>query len=129
LLLAVILLYVLFHLKRRQRVIPVLEKNVNSSLEFVQTVGSLYFQQNDHKKLAIQKMRLLMAFIRNRYHLNTSLPDEELAEKIAAKSGLELQAVEVIFTQFRAIERMPYIDDHMLIGFHHLIENFYQKCK
>ena len=37
------LLYLLFRAKRKQRVIPVLEPNHNTSLEFISTIGRLVF--------------------------------------------------------------------------------------
>ncbi|MFN7119676.1 MAG: hypothetical protein ACK4TA_22970, partial [Saprospiraceae bacterium] len=46
LLLSIGLLFLLFRTKRRQRVIPVLEPNTNTSLEFVSTIGRLYFLEN-----------------------------------------------------------------------------------
>ena len=48
-------LYLFFRAKRKQRIIPVIEPNKNTSLEFVETIGTLHFQQNDHRQLAMQK--------------------------------------------------------------------------
>ncbi|MBK9014266.1 MAG: hypothetical protein IPM82_09290 [Saprospiraceae bacterium] len=68
-LLGMAVFYLIFRAKRRQRVIPVLEKNANTSLEFIGTIGRLFFIQNNHRQLATQKMRLFLIFVRERYHL------------------------------------------------------------
>ena len=62
--------------KRKQRIIPVLERNENTSFKFISTIGRLYFLQNDHKKLCQQKMKLFYAYIRDRYNINTTKVDE-----------------------------------------------------
>lgn len=129
LILALVVLYTLFQMKRKQRVIPVLNKNVNTSIEFAETVSRLYFQQNDHRKLALQQMKLFLSFIRNRYYINTSLPESELVAKISAKSGVASGDVSFIIAQYKQIEGMPEITEHILIEFYKSLENFYHSCK
>ena len=63
-----LLFYALFAGKRTQRVIPVVEPPRNTSLEFAQTVGRLYFQQGDHDNLARKKIQYFLAGLRERYH-------------------------------------------------------------
>ena len=90
LLLALILLYLLFRAKRRQRIIPVLAKNKNTSLEFISTIGDLYFLQQDHRRLSQQKVKLFYAYVRNHYHLSTTEINDEFASKLAIRSELPL---------------------------------------
>ncbi|MCP4158108.1 MAG: hypothetical protein GY757_60955, partial [bacterium] len=71
LLLAVGVLYLLFRTKRKQRIIPVLERNTNTSLAFLSTIGRLYFLQNNHRQLCLQKTRLFQGFIREHYNLQS----------------------------------------------------------
>jgi hypothetical protein len=127
--LGLLLLYIVFRAKRKQRVIPVLESRENTSLEFVQTIGTLYFQQNEHKRLAQQKMRLFLQFIRNRYNIPTNNINEELVKKIAAKSQVPASQVTSIFEQHAWMETVPGIIDLNLISFHQSIDNFYKTCK
>jgi hypothetical protein len=129
LLLALALLYLLFGAKRRQRVMPVLEKNTNTSLEFLSTIGRLYFLQNDHRSLACQKMKLFFAFIRDRYGLHAREIDAEFLENLAAKSEIPLIKVQGLFRQYEKIEGAPQIDAHTLIDFHRRMEYIYKHCK
>ncbi len=64
LLIALWLFYLLMRSKRRQRVIPVIEPNTNSSLDFISTIGRLYFMQNNHQKLSMLKMKLFRYFVK-----------------------------------------------------------------
>ena len=56
--LALILLLMLSEARRRQRIIPVSAPPVNRSLEFIETIGTLYFNRKDHSDL-VRKRYLL----------------------------------------------------------------------
>ena len=124
-----LLLYVIFRAKRRQRIVPVLEPNTNSSLEFLQTIGRLYFLTNDHKKLASKKMRLFLSFIRGRYHISTQHIDDKLIDQIARKAKVPRDHVNEIFKKYKAIEYLDEVSDTLLIQFHETIDRFHQTCK
>ena len=53
--LLVVLLSMIFGFRRRQRVIPVVEKPQNHLLEFVQLIGTLYYQQRDCRDELLQQ--------------------------------------------------------------------------
>lgn len=129
LLLAMGLLFLLFRAKRKQRVIPVLEPNKNTSLQFVSTIGRLYFMQSNHKQLALQKMKLLQVFIREKYNFNSRELDDELANKLAVRSEIPLEHIQEIFTIYQNIKTAPFVSENTLIQFHKVLENFYQNCK
>lgn len=123
------LLYVLFRIKRTQRIMPVLEQNTNSSLEFLLTIGRLYFLANDHKRLATKKFKLYLSFIRNRYHISTQNIDSKLVDQIAQKSQVPREHVADIFEKYKAIDFVSEVSDALLIDFHRSIDRFHQTCK
>lgn len=129
LLLSLALLYLIFRAKRRQRPIPVLEKNSNTSLEFLSTIGRLYFLQNDHQRLAMQQMRQFRSFVNAQYGLPARDLDGEFVEKLAGKSEISEKAIRSIINQFREIERDGQISADTLIAFHQKIDSFYKHCK
>jgi hypothetical protein len=129
LLLALGLLYVLFRAKRRQRIIPILEPNTNTSLEFLNTIGRLYFLQNNHRQLILQQMGLWQSFVRERYNLPAHELDEGLLEKLAHKAGVERALLDKIALMYRNVERSAFVSENTLIEFHRLLERFYQNCK
>ncbi|MBX9853513.1 MAG: hypothetical protein K2X86_17350, partial [Cytophagaceae bacterium] len=124
------ILYIIFFAKRRQRPIAIMESKVNTSLEFIKTVGTLYFTQKNHFRLVNLKMKLFLNFIRDRYHLATNTMNEELSKKIALKSGLPEENIKTIFNKFRMLEhkRLNVTADD-LINFHNDLDNFYKNCK
>lgn len=121
--------YLLFHAKRKQRIIPVLEPNANTSIEFTETLGRIYFQQNRHKKLAKQKKKLFLSFIRNRYQIPTAHLNAETKKKIIVKSKVEPEVVDQIFEYFDKIDNSLDISADELISMHQVIEHFYKNCK
>ncbi|HYG39702.1 MAG TPA: DUF4350 domain-containing protein [Cytophagales bacterium] len=127
--LSLILVYIVFYAKRKQRVIPLMESNANSSLEFTETIGRLYFQQHNHKKLCGQKMKFFLGFIRERYSLATNNLDTAFFNRLSLKSGVPLNKVQIIFNQYHRIKSLNDITEDTLINFHQALEFFYQNCK
>lgn len=127
--LALGLLYLLFRAKRRQRIIPVAEENKNTSLEFISTIGSLYFLQNDHRKLALQKMKLFLSFVRNHYNMTTGTLDEEFKNRLAAKSEIPRTLIDQILLFYENIKSSTFVSEKTLIDFHLEMDKFYKNCK
>lgn len=123
------LLYIIFVSRRRQRIIPLIRKNVNSSLEFVNTIGRLYFQQGDHRQLAGEKMQSFRSFVRQRYSLSGPEPEIEHRQALLQRSGIRPEQLENIVSQYNLILNTNFVSAKMLIGLHQGIEYFYQHCK
>jgi hypothetical protein len=128
-LLGMVLLFLLFRAKRDQRMIPVMELNTNTSLEFIHTIGRLYFIQNDHRALALGQMKLFLSFIRGRYGLLTKSPDEVFIRKLSEKSQVGANNIRIIFSEYKTIQNMEQISADQLTSFHQLLQDFYSKCK
>ncbi|RZL30394.1 MAG: DUF4350 domain-containing protein, partial [Pedobacter sp.] len=59
-----LIVFVLYEIKRRQRIIPVIERPKNSSVEFVNVVGRVYYQQRNNRDIAEKKITYLLEYIR-----------------------------------------------------------------
>lgn len=128
--LALGLIYVLFGAKRRQRIIPILETNRNTSLEFIETIGQLYFQQQDHRSIIKKQMHLFLAHMRQRYHLVTRDMDERLIDRIAVRARVDRKIVNDIFVEYNRLRQLmqkPHaeVTAQMLNNFYLLIERFH----
>lgn len=128
-LLGMAVLYLIFRAKRRQRVIPVLEKNTNTSLEFIGTIGRLFFIQNNHRQLAAQKMRLFLIFVRERYHLPTKELNEQFAKGLAIRSDVPEEHITKIVKLNYNINNSGFLSETTLVDFHRLLERFYRECR
>lgn len=127
------IIYALFHAKRRQRIIPILEPNRNTSLEFVQTIGRLYFQQQDHRSILLKQMQLFLSHLRQRYHIVLRGEwDDNTVKRIAIRSGVKTTTIETIFKEYNIIsEKLK--DPEMRVSaatlnrFYLMIEKFHEE--
>ncbi len=123
------LLFLIFRAKRRQRIIPVREANSNTSLEFISTIGRLYFLQNNHRQLALQQMKLFQSFVREHYFLHARELDEAFVDTLSHKSEVAPEAIQKILLLHRNIKSSSFVSENTLIDFHALLEDFYKNCK
>jgi hypothetical protein len=119
------ILYV-FESKRKQRVIPKISPLKNSSLDFVKTVGRLYYQRKDNLNLAGKMIMHFLGHIRSQYGLPTTNIDEAFAEKLSYRSGCNrLQAGDLV-NNIRFILKKESLSDEELMQFNTELESFYK---
>lgn len=123
------LLYLIFRAKRRQRIIPVLEPVTNTSLEFIDTIGRLYFQKGNPRQLILQKMKYLQSFIKSRYGLNVQDWDEKYITRLSQKSNVPKDLLERIELMHKNVKSSRFSSDNTLIGFHKMTEEFFRLKK
>ena len=121
-----LLIYLIFEGKRRQRIIPVMETSKNTSLQFVETIGSLYYNQKDHKAIAEKKITHLLAYIRTKFYLKTIEIDQEFKTDLSNKSGISLLEINDLFDYISFVQNNDYIAENQLITLNEQIENFYK---
>lgn len=131
LLLLTVFLYILFVAKRQQRVIPVLEPKTNTSLEFVNLISTLHYQNQNHLDMARKKMKYFLYFVRSKYGIHAERFNEPQIRKLAEKAKVNLAEVQVIFDQYYLIEErfQQAIEANRLLNLYNSIEKFYTHCK
>jgi len=127
-LIAFVVLYMLFQSKRRQRAIPIVKPPKNSTLEFVETTGRLYFQQRNHTNLALKKITFFLEKVRTKYYISTSVLDENFIESLASKSGVPQEEIRILVKYFDAIKKANSITEPQLLDLNKKIESFYTKA-
>jgi hypothetical protein len=127
--LASAVLFIFFYGRRRQRIIPVIPPLKNSTIEFVETIGNLYYQQKDYKNIAEKKITYFLDHIRNRYLIQTSNFDEETIKKISEKSLMAEGKIKSIFRNIEKIKSSAQISEDDLLNFNYQIEKFYERTK
>lgn len=123
------ILYTIFEMKRRQRIIPAITTPQNSSLAFTETIGRLYFQSQDHKNIAEKKIRYFLEHIRNRYYMRTQELDKEFCDLLAHKSGVETAKINELFTWIMAIRNRTSIKEDDLLALSNRMDDFYTLAK
>jgi len=127
LLIAGMLLYMLVFSKRRQKIIPPVESNENSSMEFMDIVSKLYFQQKQHNKLVNHMIQIYISFLRERYYINLAQKDPKIVTRIAEKSGIDEERIKNILTTFKSAKTKRFTEQE-LIDLHVQLEYFYKNC-
>ncbi|MBL7743265.1 MAG: hypothetical protein JNN00_07270 [Chitinophagaceae bacterium] len=123
-----LLLYVLMEMRRKQRYIPVITKPRNDSLDFVKTIGRLYYDKGDHKNLCRKMSAYFLEHVRNRYKLATGNLNDDLVRNLQFKTGVNEEELRNIVYFIRDIENAPSISEHQLAHFHKQLESFYSKA-
>ncbi len=124
-----VLLFIFFYGRRKQRIIPIIPPLTNTTIEFVETVGNLYYQQKDYKNIAQKKISYFMDYIRNKYFIKTNLFDEETIQKISDKSSLTPGKIKSIFKEVEKINLSTSISEDDLLNINYQIEKFYERTK
>jgi hypothetical protein len=121
-----LLLYVLMEMRRKQRYIPVVTRPRNDSMDFVKTIGRLYFDKGDHRNLCYKMSSYFLEYVRNKYKLPTSKLDEEFITHLRYKSGADEPVVRSIVSFIKYIDDAQAISQPEVNEFHELLEMFYK---
>jgi len=121
-----LLLYLIFHSKRKQRIIPEIKPLQNTTVEFVQTIANLYFQQNNVGNIIDKKIIYFLERIRTNYLLDTSKLDERFVERLTNKSGKEAETINQLIDFINQYRKNKKTDKANLIQFNKLLETFWE---
>jgi len=124
-----LLLFVLYEIKRRQRIIPVIKPLANSTLEFVNVIGQLYYEKRNNANIAHKQILYVLTYLRDEYQIKTGKFDEEFLEKLTGKLGLDTDFAESFARYLQFISVQDRVSDSELINLNKLIEQFYIKSR
>jgi hypothetical protein len=122
-----ILLFMVFEAKRKQRIIPIINPLTNTTLEFVGTIGNLYYQRADHKNIAEKKIQFFLDQIHATYFINTNNKDEAYLILLSKKAGVPEKTVRDLLNMISQISQQEKISASELTRLNELIEKFHQK--
>jgi hypothetical protein len=120
-----LLLYVLFGLRRLQRIIPVVPPVENASVSFVETVGRLYFNKGNHANLAEKMIQHFLEWVRTHYYLDTSRLDDAFMRQLAAKSGKSEEEASTLVNRIHELRLGAVVTPEYLYELHRSIQSFY----
>ncbi|WP_405604876.1 hypothetical protein [Polaribacter sp. Asnod1-A03] len=119
-----LLLFLLFNARRKQRPIPVIEPLKNSTVAFTQTIANLYLKEEDHKNLVDKKIAYFLEKVRTKYLLNTSNLNNDFIDKLASKSGNDIQKTKYLVNTIITLNKKIECSKEQLIVLHKMIEKF-----
>jgi hypothetical protein len=121
-----LLIFVFLGIKRRQRMIPFFQRPQNDSLDFVKTVGRLYYQKKDNRNLCLKMSAYFTEHVYSRFKLHTGNLDQEFVKMLVQKSGCDEKTVQQIVDYVQFIPEAPAIHDQQTVEFYQLLEKFYK---
>lgn len=124
-----IIMYAVFHAKRRQNIIPIIEPKENNSLKYVETIGQLYFHEEEHIEIANEMRLQFMNYIRHKYYIKTNEIDDTFFKSLSLKSNIDEDKIRSLFNEFNDIIKVRSINQNKLHYLNNLLENFYNNCK
>ena len=100
-----VVLFMIFTARRRQRVIPIMSKPTNRSLEFIQLIGTLYYQRKDHVNLVRKKFKLFAEELRKTAGVDISDVNTDDSEYLllAEKTGMNSDRLKKVIRQIRLV--------------------------
>jgi len=122
-----LVVFMIFEMKRRQRIIPVIPPLSNTTLEFVSTIGDLYYQNGDHKNIAEKKINYFLEQVRSKYALATNQLDREFAAALSRKSGKGDNEMRELVQLIGEIKDKPGLSAEVLTDLNAKLEAFYNK--
>ncbi len=123
------LMFILFEMKRKQRVIPVIPPLTNTTLDFVQTVGNVYFNQRDNRNIALKKITYFLEFVRASFFLSTGNLNEEFVQALSKKSSVPEEEIADLVNVFNRVNADASVSDDTLLELNTKIDLFYNRVQ
>ena len=121
-----LLVFVFFEMKRKQRIIPIIKPPENTTVEFVETVGNLYFNHGDHRNLAEKKILFFKEQLRSKYYMQTGTLDQSFYVELSNKTGNTLETVKSLFQHIAEIESKKQISKTELFNLSEELDEFFK---
>lgn len=122
-------LFVVFMGRRRQRIIPIIKPLPNTTLEFVNTVGQLYYRHGDHSNIAGKRIAYFLEHLRTMFGVNTNERTDAMFNVLAARSGIEAAKLRALFDTIDAIQSKSRLNEADLATLSDQIEDFHASNK
>ncbi|MEM9719684.1 MAG: DUF4350 domain-containing protein [Bacteroidota bacterium] len=82
------LIYMVFESKRKTPIVPLKDPFANTSLEFIETIGRLYFQRGNHKNLLEKKVKIFLSEVYHRFGIPTDELNDAFIQQLAHRTGI-----------------------------------------
>ncbi|HVU58361.1 MAG TPA: DUF4350 domain-containing protein [Puia sp.] len=128
LLLFLFLLIYLFESKRKQRTVPVIAPLRNTSLDFVTTIGRLYYQRRDNQNLAAKMATHFQDYIRTKYNIPVHLSDPAFVERLSYRTGIDKDFLHGLAKDILRMQQGGNVMDNKLLELNQKLEEFYKQA-
>ncbi len=124
--LLLLLLYIFFNSKRRQRIIPVVKPVENTSVAFAEAIAGMYLSKKDNRLIAEKAITYFNEHVRTNYFMNVSMHDPAYADMLSRKSGVPLEITQNLTQNILSVSASVKVSDVELLLLNALIEKFFK---
>ena len=129
LLISTIILFLIFGAKRKQKAIPLMQENKNSTFEYTKAVSALYLQSGDHTHIANEMWHLFVVFVKIKYNVVLDNSDKPVElSNLSFKSKISLEFLEDLLKLKNIVCYNWGKDAKTLMEFHNALNHFYKNC-
>lgn len=124
-----VLVFVIMNAKRKQAYIPLLPSNRNTTIDYINSISTLYYQNDSLVFLADEILKQFLIFVKHKYNIPLNLEKSQIAKLLAPKSGIQEEIINKLFKHHMGVKYSPMKETKDLIEFYKLTEYFYTNCK
>jgi len=121
------LLYVFFGGRRKQKIIPVMDKNENTSLEYIETVSQLFYQQDQHEKLVAHMKNIFYHKMQKKFYVAPD--DPNYVQVLSKKSKISTTELQYILHRFNEQEKNYRFTSEQLVSLNQRLERIYKEIE
>ena len=110
---ALLISFMIFAAKRRQRIIPVVNAPPNRSLEFMQLISNLYYQKHNNGEILKMKHTYFCAEVKAHtgIDLQETLPNDQDFQRLTEKTGIEIKQISDLLKNIQMTLYRSEVDD------------------
>ncbi|MCH2196384.1 DUF4350 domain-containing protein [Kordia sp.] len=120
-------IFIIFNIKRKQRIVKVLKPLENTTLDFTKTIGNLFYETKDHQNVVHKKITYFLEYLRTEYFMDTQVLDEKFCKRLHQKSGKSLEETEQLIKLVKILKKKLFFDEYDVIRITAAIEKFRRK--
>jgi hypothetical protein len=124
-----LILYILIFSKRKQQIIPIVRPEKNLSLNFIDTIGRLYFQKGNHRNLVEKQFTQFNFFVKTKFYISNVNNRDDFIERLSLKSGIKKSIIKNIYNYYSKIKTKDVISEHELHTFYGYVKQFQKRIK
>jgi hypothetical protein len=113
-------------MRRTQRPVPLLPKKSNTTLQFIDVIGNVYFNADNHKIIAEEKIMVFLDILRSKFQIKSSVINQEDILRISRLSGVAIEKINELITNIQYIYSLEILSEKELISFNKRLEEFYK---
>jgi hypothetical protein len=123
------LFFMFFGMKRTQRPVPIIKPKENTTLQFVEVVGNVYFNPKNHKVIAEEKILVFFEMLRSKFQILSTHINEDDIIRISKLSSVDIIKIRELIENIQYIYSVETLSEYELIAFNRRMEEFYSKNK